>query len=90
MKSVKIVELDYEFECPHCDTLIIVNQNDLNCHIFRHAVYKHNMEPINPHASKSECDYLLDHDLIYGCSKPFKLEKNEDTNQYQAVICDYI
>lgn len=68
--------------CPHCNDQIIIEQ--LNCCIFRHGVKKDTFQPINPHAPKSDCDYLVENNLIYGCSKPFKIVDNI------AVICDYI
>ncbi len=38
--------------------------------------------------NKMECDRLFKEELIYGCSKPFKLEKKED--KYIPYICEYI
>jgi len=64
---------------------IIVEIKDLNCHIFRHAVYKETGEPIPPHAPKEECDRLFDNGLIYGCGKPFRINGNNDIE-----VCDYI
>lgn len=68
--------------CPHCADLIIIEQ--LNCCIFRHGVKKDTFQPINPHAKKQECDYLVENNLIYGCGKPFRVTNNK------AEICDYI
>jgi len=73
------------FNCPHCEMKIIVEIKDLNCHIFRHAVYKETGEPIPPHAPKEECDKLFDNGLIYGCGKPFRINGNNDIE-----VCDYI
>jgi len=64
---------------------IIVELKDLNCRIFRHAVYKETGEPIPPHAPKEECDRLFDNGLIYGCGKPFRINENNDIE-----VCDYI
>ena len=72
----KIIEKDeeyYSFMCPHCLQFILVHKNDLNCRIFRHAVYKDNFQPINPHATKEVCDELLNTNKIFGCSKPFRI-----------------
>jgi hypothetical protein len=87
MKEVILNEDFYYFNCPHCDSDIIVNKNELNCHIFRHAVFKHNSEPVNPHLSKEECESLLKQDLIYGCCKPFEVISSN--NKFYAVICEY-
>jgi hypothetical protein len=68
--------------CPHCKELLEIEQ--INCGIFRHAVFKHNFQPIPPHSSKQECDNLLKKNLVYGCGKPFQI-KNGITS-----ICEYI
>jgi len=72
--------------CPHCQSLVIIEE--LNCKIFRHGTYKDTNQQIDPHSTKSVCDYLILNDLIYGCGKPFKI--NIIDNNYQADICDYI
>lgn len=68
--------------CPHCNEPIVIEQ--INCAIFRHAVFKSNMEPIPPHSTREECEKLLKDDLVWGCGKPFKIEDNK------AIICDYL
>ena len=72
--------------CPHCLEFILIAE--INCAIFRHAVYKHNGEPIDPHSSKEVCDDLIKKDLIYGCGKPFKLVWKE--KEYVCEICEYL
>jgi hypothetical protein len=72
--------------CPHCFEFILITE--INCAIFRHAVYKHNGEPIDPHSSKETCDELIKKDLIYGCGKPFKLLWKE--KEYVCEICEYL
>ena len=74
--------------CPHCEDSIYINKNEINCHIFRHGIYKNSYKQINPHLDKYNCDILKTRDLIYGCSKPFKLLLKN--NKYLAEICDYI
>jgi len=78
--------------CPHCFDEVIIIENEINCGIFRHAVYKDSLQPINPHASKQECERLIEEDKVYGCAKPFKLEKIKDgeIDRFIAIICDYI
>lgn len=90
--SYVIEDKTYVFECPHCNFLVQVKESDLRCKIFRHAVYKANNKPIPPHASKDQCDKLLEQDLIHGCAKPFRLitKKIAGFPQYTAEICDYI
>ena len=71
-------------KCPHCNEEILINKNEINCAIFRHGVFKKNMEQINPHLNKEECIRLYNNNLIYGCGKPFRIDKDK------ANICDYI
>lgn len=71
--------------CPHCEDPIIIYKNDINCRIFRHAVYKNTNKPINPHTSEIKCNLLVKSNKIFGCAKPFKL--NEDD---KAEICEYL
>lgn len=90
INSYVLLENDtYIFECPHCHQYVEVNRNEINCRIFRHAVYKNNMQQINPHASKEECDYLRETDKIYGCAKPFIFNTKNDGN-FTVEICEYI
>lgn len=74
----------YYFECPHCFMMCFVKKKDINCKIFRHAVFKKNLEFVPPHSSKDECDRLVKEDLIYGCGKPFKFTGTSVT------IIDYV
>ena len=78
---------EFEVKCPHCDEYIIIEQ--INCAIFRHGIYKDNYSQINPHLPKNDCDKLKNENLIYGCGKPFRIEKN-DNGIWIAVICEYI
>lgn len=77
-------QIDF-YKCPHCGDIILVNKKDINCGIFRHGVLKDGMKQINPHASKEECNRLLNEGLIFGCGKPFKI-----TEDKKIYICDYI
>ena len=61
--------------------ILIVKYEDM-------VFYKNNLQQINPHASKKECEKLLENDLIYGCSGPLQIIK--DNEQYKLIICDYI
>jgi len=72
--------------CPSCDSYVEILE--INCAIFRHGVLKQTNIQIPPHASKNECDNYIENDLIYGCGKPFKIEKKDE--EYIAVLCDYI
>jgi hypothetical protein len=72
--------------CPRCQ--IPVEILEINCAIFRHAIYKDTFKQIDPHLSKERCDYLINNKLVYGCGKPFKLIKENET--FKAIICEYI
>jgi len=72
--------------CPHCKEYIVILK--INCAIFRHGILKQTCQQIDPHASEELCNYYAENDLIFGCGKPFKIIKKEDT--YQIEICDYI
>jgi len=84
----------YIFECPHCQDMIQIFRHEINCHIFRHAVYKNTFMNIGPHESKLKCDELKKNDLVYGCAKPFILKQNgvqeNGKPKYDIEICDYI
>jgi hypothetical protein len=73
-------------ECPHCKLQIEIVE--VNCAIFRHGVYKETQQQMNPHTPKTECDSAFQENRIYGCGKPFRLVKNNDT--FEAIVCDYI
>ena len=97
-------------QCPHCQdsgepewkTTIIVDSKELNCRIFRHGIMREvyqnsgKIVQIPPHASKAECDYLVNHKLIIGCGKPFRVvdEVVQDGAGakiiQKAIMCEYI
>ena len=56
----------YIFKCPNCSDYIIVAENELNCKIFRHGVYKdtNNFDQMDPHSSKKVCDTVVENDKI--------------------------
>lgn len=74
----------YYFECPHCNLMCQVDVHEVRCKIFRHAVFKSNMDFVRPHATKEECDSWIANDLVWGCGKPFRFEGEK------AVKCGYI
>ena len=86
---------DIVVECPHCHDFIIVRHSDIKCRIFRHAVWKDTMVPIDPHATKEACDQLVTQNQVLGCGKPFELVPSEEdgggggASQFIAVPCAY-
>ena len=89
MKEYKIENNFLIFECPWCEEFVVVGKNEINCCIFRHGTFKGTGEQINPHMPKEECDRLKSLDLIYGCSKPFRVILKDD-EKYLVSECDYI
>lgn len=75
-------------KCPHCNEYIEISEKEINCSIFRHGIYKHNMKQIDPHSKKELCDMFFNKKIIYGCGKPFKLILKDGI--YNCIICDYI
>lgn len=82
------------FQCPHCQGDVIIAKSEINCGIFRHAIYKSSGQQIPPHAPKEECDRLITQNEIFGCARPFQIIKNNnETSQsesWQIQICEYI
>jgi hypothetical protein len=88
---------EYVFTCLHCNEPFVIHHTDFNCKILRHGAYKHNHQPINPHASKEECDALVASGQIYGCAGPLLITKGSadaaataTDSEYSLTICDYI
>jgi hypothetical protein len=86
---------NYIFECPHCELLVEVPQDQVNCHIFRHGYFYTKVNnhiiltnQMNPHTSKEECDRLKKENRIIGCGNPFRLTQKE--GQYIVEVCGYI
>lgn len=88
MSKIKLEGDFYFFSCPNCNNEIIVNKNELNCRIFRHAVYKDTYNQVEPHLPKFFCDKLIDEDKVIGCCKPFEII-NDNKGELVAIICDY-
>lgn len=76
------------FKCPQCDSFIIVLNDELNCHIFRHGCLKSSGVQINPHSTKEQCKHLKNSGNVDGCCKPFQIIVIN--NELFASCCDYI
>lgn len=70
--------------CPYCEVVIIIEKK--NCGIFRCGIIKKSGKQIPPHSKKERCDKLFNEGLIWGCGKPFKINKLNN----QIEKCDYI
>lgn len=81
-----MTEKDIIVLCPHCEEPVLIQE--LNCRIFRHAIYKKTLTQICPHSPKSICDDLLQKGEIYGCGKPFMIV--DSNGSFETIICDYI
>lgn len=75
-------------QCPYCEMYTSVFKKDINCAIFRHAVYKDTFKPIDPHSTLEQCEKLLKSDKIFGCAKPFQIKFVDDNPV--VTKCDYI
>jgi hypothetical protein len=76
------------FPCPHCEELTVVMKNEINCQIFRHAIYKNSYEQVNPHLPQKLCEYLTRNNITYGCSKPFRIDKVNE--KFIVSKCEYL
>ena len=74
----------FYFNCPHCDLMCQIPRNEIRCTIFRHAVFKENMEFVPPHAPQKVCEEWIKNGKVWGCGKPFKFDG------VNLSICDYI
>jgi hypothetical protein len=83
------VENIINLKCPHCDEYVIISENEINCAIFRHGIFKDSFQQINPHESKENCDRYYKDNMIFGCGKPFKIIKDNE-KKYTLIKCDYI
>jgi len=88
---------DQIFTCPHCNGMVVVPKGQLNCKIFRHAIYKVTInnnivenKQVDPHATKEYCDYLIENDYVYGCCKPVQIIGVKQDGTLNAMKCDYI
>ena len=86
---------DYIYlECPHCNQMMGLVRQEINCAIYRHGVYKDTGEQMDPHEKQERCEYLAKNKLIYGCGKPFQLFENKNPTtgyiEYYIEKCDYI
>lgn len=77
------------FECPHCKGDVIILPNEVNCGIFRHARYKDGTY-VKPHTKKDLCEKLVAENKVYGCCKPFRLQRKTKRGEYQISACGYI
>lgn len=62
-------------KCPHCDSEILIEEKDINCGIFVHAVMKKTGKQVNPHSSQTLLNKLIKNKSIYGCEKVFNINK---------------
>jgi hypothetical protein len=76
----------YYLECPHCKGFVKIQEEDINCAIFRHGIYKDSGIQMNPHESKEICDIVFTEQKIYGCGKPFRFNREKQILE----ICEYI
>lgn len=64
-------------KCPHCQSEVIIEEKDINCGVFVHAVMIKSGKAVNPHSSSSLLNKLIKNKSIYGCGKVFTVPKHE-------------
>ena len=74
--------------CPICLDYVQIYKKELNCKIFRHAVFKKNYMNIPPHSTKEVIDKMLKDGNVYGCGSPFQIKLKD--GQYETISCGYI
>ncbi len=79
--------MDLFFPCPHCGVQVSVLNSEINCGIFRHAVFK-NLKPVDPHASRKFLEELQRKNEVIGCCNPFRLSIIDGVVIVEK--CDYI
>ena len=75
--------------CPHCGAGIEVPPLALNCAIFRHGSFVDTLEPIDPHAPREVCEWLVANKLIYGCGMPFAIVQDA-SGVVSTIKCGYV
>ena len=73
--------------CPHCFEEVLVYLNNVNCGMFRHAVFISSGELIPSNFTKEVCERLIEEEKVYGCGKLFQIIFQED-GKLRAEICD--
>ncbi len=78
-----------KFLCPHCEDEIEVLKREINCGIFRHAIFKvpPHSAANQPHAPEVVCQKAVLEGSVHGCAKPFELIKRNNT--WEIAVCEY-
>ena len=85
MKNDTLVENSFIFECHNCNLILMVNQSEINCGVFIHAIMNDSYQIVDPHSSEAEIEIIKD--KIIGCGKQIKFEKNGNTEGYFVMKC---
>lgn len=82
-------DMELNVFCPHpdCGGGLIISSKE--CGIIIHAQNKETKQQIDPHASKAECEKLIQEEKIFGCGKPFFVERNTVSGKITTTIRDY-
>lgn len=70
--------------CPHCAEYVSIYK--INCGIFRHCIYRKTGKQVPPHTNKVKLDKLIANGEIYGCGKPFQINKTT----HEVTICGFV
>jgi len=66
----------FQVTCPQCQGLVIIEENEVNCAIFRHGVFRNSGQPIPPHSKLDQCQRWVENNEIWGCGAAFSLNKS--------------
>ena len=64
-------------KCPHCGQENVIFENEITCGIYRCGIYKYNCLQISSTENNSFYEELIRQNLIFGCTKPFKLQDDK-------------
>ena len=74
------------FKCPHCELFVIVQDADIRCGIFRHAVFAGTYDLVPPHTAEAECLRLASRDEVIGCIRPFQIYLDAATDDDRSNV----
>ena len=74
------------YSCPYCHEMIYIEECDMNCRLFCHALYKNSYQQVNPHISIDEINNLINNNLIIGCGKTFTININNEITEINNEI----
>lgn len=75
--------------CPHCNSLVVVENKFMSLSLFRHTVYKKNNRQVPPTIDQKAYDDLIKRKQVIGCHQPYFLYKQDDGSP-TTIKCTYM